>query len=142
MKFRFDSTTQLKFEINTYHGKMYAFMHRHSRAPGQPQKYEWIRLGAPFIGIASGFLTVATRVALVGESIIKGIGNIIGYCLGIRDAKLGKGLSFLVVGTIGNTILLPFSLLNGIKNATRDTFAYLVPNCINTPILDGLLIIQ
>ncbi len=71
----------------------------------------WVRITGPVVGVVSGLLTIATRIAVMIENIIKGLANILG-CPFVKGCKLGRGLKLLLVGAPANFIVLPFSCLS------------------------------
>lgn len=73
------------------------------------QKTQWIRLTGPAVGLTSGFLTITTRVALIGENFLKAGINIVGSPF-YADCKFLDGLKQLGWHVPKNIIILPFSI--------------------------------
>lgn len=77
-------------------------------------KTRWIRLSGLGMGIISGLLTIATRVGLIFENMIKGLGNLFGSpCF--KNCKFKTGVQQLLVNIPLNILYLPFSTLSAAK---------------------------
>lgn len=72
------------------------------------QKSQAMRLTGLGLGLSSGALTLSSRIGLIGENIIKGIGNIFGAPFSDK-CKFSTGLKQLFFNAPKNIIILPFS---------------------------------
>jgi hypothetical protein len=88
---------------NNLKARMYEKLHEAS------EKTNWVRLSGPLVGVASGLMTIAARVATIGECLFKGIGNLFGAPFTDR-CSLGFGIGQLLIGVPINIIALPFSI--------------------------------
>lgn len=79
-----------------------------------------IRLIGIGVGVVSGFSTIVTRIALIAENLIKGIGNILcaRYC---ENCKFRTGLNQLFIQVPKNVILLPFSIISAVLGVADKT---------------------
>lgn len=84
---------------------LYYKLHEASKKTG------WIRLTGLGVGIVSGLLTIAKRIALIAECIFKGLINILGACC-IERCKISKGLLQLLILAPLNVLILPFSIFS------------------------------
>lgn len=86
-----------------------AFLYK--KAYSASSKTNWIRLSGLGMGIISGLLTIATRIGLIFENMIKGLGNIFGSpCF--KNCNFKRGVTQLLVNVPRNTLCLPFSILS------------------------------
>ena len=72
MVFNIQSTNQCEVIEENLKGQMYKGLYESSKKNG------WTCLTGLASGIASGLITVVSRIALIGESLIKGFGNMLG----------------------------------------------------------------
>lgn len=70
-----------------------------------------IRLTGPGVGIASGFLTIATRIGLIFENFIKGIANLAGAPF-TKRCSAKKGFVQLFAHAPGHLIAIPYTIFS------------------------------
>jgi hypothetical protein len=105
MKFSMKTLNQSQDVENYLKARMYQKLHTASKKTG------WMRLSGPGVGLASGIMTIAKRVAAIGESIIKGVGNI--ACASFsKQCSLKHGLANIFIMLPKHVILLPFSIIS------------------------------
>lgn len=73
-----------------------------------------------FIGTAEAIITIAIRLAMIVEDLLKGIADIAGSLVCIEKCRLLRGL-FQIVLIVKDVILLPFFTLYGILELVRTT---------------------
>lgn len=105
MGFNIKSVNQAEILEHTIKAAMYQKLHETSK------KAEWIRLTGVGVGIVSGFLTIAKRIALIFENAIKGLANIFGACC-FKQCSFKKGLQQLFYEVPRHIIILPFSIFS------------------------------
>ncbi len=105
MKFDLSVNNQAKLLEDEFKMKMYKGLHE-----AASQKKGWVRLTGLPVGIVSGLSTIATRIALIFENLIKGFGNIFGAPFSDK-CSFKKGLNNLFVQVPKNIIMLPFSAI-------------------------------
>lgn len=91
-------------------------------------KNKWICLTGLGVGILVGLTSIAARVGSIGESVIKGMGNILG-CLFFRSCHFKTGVRQLTFNSASNLIILPFTVLNATFGLfTKTLFIFLIPD--------------
>lgn len=70
MPFNLEITDQSRYYGHACNAWIYGLIHKRA------ERTEWIRLSAPLVGIATAVVYLATRIAMVAESWIKGLCNI------------------------------------------------------------------
>ncbi|MFI5343256.1 MAG: tetratricopeptide repeat protein [Chlamydiales bacterium] len=111
MQIDMNRDTQIKDRCESLQAALYKKIFDHSSKGVST----WIRLTAPLAGVASALLTIAARIGLIAENILKGLGNIFWGLLCLKNS-LGLGISQLIGGTLTNAIALPLSGLAASRN--------------------------
>ncbi len=120
----------MKFDLNCSHQsvilKVNALKHVYKNMYQCSQKTNWVRLTGPLIGIASGVMFIAEKIASIVENIIKGLANIFGSAF-YKNCKFNVGLDQL----IGNVITLiicmtPLAVISAIAEVFISTLGTLV----------------
>jgi hypothetical protein len=107
MKFSMKTLTQSQDVENYLKARMYQKLHAASKKTG------WVRLTGPGVGLASGLMTIAKRVAIIGEAIIKGVGNLFGAPFS-KQCSLKHGLANIFLVLPANILCLPFSITSAV----------------------------
>lgn len=102
INFDISSCNQIEKYANKIKAKLYKKIYEDSK------KTQWIRLAGLPIGVTAAFITIATRVSLIGENFFKGVANIFGF-LFVKDCHLVNGLRQIFLVPV-HVIVLPFSL--------------------------------
>lgn len=101
MKINFEIDNQLQNNLDYAHSRLYFVMYTFSLNENEKQtKIEWIRPLTPFFELASGFMIITKRVALVAENFFKGICNI------VFRQKIGTGLQQILWSVPSNIFML------------------------------------
>lgn len=109
MSFDLSNATQSSSLEHAIKAKLYKSVYE--KASKSSRKKQWIRWSGLGIGIVSGLLTLAKRVARIGESILKGMINLVGSLFSDAcDAKLGLKQLFLD-STWQLVVKLPLSII-------------------------------
>jgi TPR repeat protein len=108
MSFNFQVTNQCEKVEDFFKASLYKDLH--NVTPKTCGKF-WIRTTGPFVGIVSSLLTIAKRIAIIFECIIKGLANIFGAACSAK-CSLTRGLNQLSKELFKNIVYLPLSLLS------------------------------
>lgn len=100
MRLELNHTTQASMFFEDVKASMYEKVNQAS------QKSGLMRLAGPIIAVSSGVLTLADRVASIGETLIKGLVNIFGPP---KEANGLKGLEQIFIGVPVEVVRLVFS---------------------------------
>ena len=87
------------------------------------KKTKWIRTIGALVGVASLCITVAFRVAAVGERLIKALGNIFGAPFS-KKCKLLTGVKLLFIGMPLSAIAIPYASFIAVIGVALDTFSF------------------
>lgn len=90
------------------------------------KKSNWIRLTGLGVGVVTGLLTIAKRVLQIAECIFKAMINILGFPF-FKSCSFKTGV--VQIGkAIGNTAMLPLSILSGITDlVTKPILLFIAP---------------
>jgi TPR repeat protein len=81
---------------------------------------QWIRLAGLPLGITTGIITTAKRVACIVEDVLIGLANIFG-CFFNSKFRFTKGLSYLFMYTFIDAVFLPFSVGSAVFGVFQHT---------------------
>jgi hypothetical protein len=81
-----------------------------------------VRLTGLGVGIASGLLTIASRIGLIFENFIKGIANLAGAPFSKR-CSVRKGFEQLFANVPGHLIAIPYTLICASLELISKTFS-------------------
>ena len=107
MKVNLETRYQLFLFLEEEKKSMYDTIHQRA------QEGRYVRWTAPFIAIGGGALDLAQAVSLVGEPIVKGVGNIISAACG-GDGRCIRGIKMLTESTPFGLFSFPFYLIKAI----------------------------
>jgi TPR repeat protein len=85
-----------------------------------PERSGWVYASRHFEGVARAVLLVASRVSLIGENNIKGVGNILGGIFH-PSCSIGKGISQLTLGTFKNVVALTVTIPKALFTLVKDS---------------------
>lgn len=85
-------------------------------------RYKVIRLTGPGVGIVSSFLTIASRIGLIMENMIKGIANIAGVPFS-KKCSVKKGCQQLFANTPGHIVAIPYTFVFAILELGSKTIS-------------------
>ncbi len=100
------------------------WIYRHLHFPAKNKAW-WIRPAALPTALVTNLASVATRAALIGENIIKGLGNIFGSMI-VNERRLSTGLRQLCFQVPKHTLLLPFTTIYSVCAFISHTFLMLL----------------
>lgn len=81
-----------------------------------PSEHRWKNYTGLPLGIGYGFLTALSQITLIGEQLIKGLGNILGCCIPDSEFNFHVGWSHLNLATKNSIYLLIGIPIVGIRS--------------------------
>lgn len=121
MNFNLQISNQSEILEDRFKASLYKQWHQAS------QKSKWVLLSGLPLGIISGISTIAKRVALIAEAIIKGAANILGSTFSPKCFFI-TGLGQLMLQVPKHIIILPFSFMSaGIGLITKTAYMAIDP---------------
>jgi TPR repeat protein len=87
--------------------------------------HAWLRLTGLGVGALAGTMTIVKRISLIAENAFKGAANILGSPF-FDQCSFSRGLNQLIVQTIKNVVILPFSLISASFDVIRATWGMFV----------------
>lgn len=114
LPFKINDPNQTFRNIEVFKADFYKTLHEYSGL------YCLLKLSGPQVGIISAVTTVAARLSVIAESILKGAINVLGAPF-VPQCSLCNGLSMLTCVVTYHLCILPFSILAAIVGIVSKT---------------------
>ncbi len=101
----FSSNDQCRSLLDNFQGSCFQQVHQFSQ-----EHPSVIRIAALPIAATHSLLIIASRISLIGESVLKGVGNLLGS-IALDQCRFSRGLNLLIIQAPKHLIILPFTVV-------------------------------